>query len=69
MSYNNLSTWECFGWCWEKMKEKYLIGTFMEYLELKTDYDYTGYWVHWELKSPRERCNLIWEFIKSRKEV
>jgi hypothetical protein len=55
----DLSTWKGFGWCWEKMP----IANFISWLDDRDIHQYI-----WELKSPRERCNLLWEFKESRKD-
>jgi hypothetical protein len=63
----NLSTWDGFGWVWDRMK-KGLRVEFICFLDISTDEFSVDNWIEWELKSPRERCNLIWEFKESRKE-
>jgi hypothetical protein len=53
------------------MKEKGTGSQFLEFI-LKRFANLCGNhrlcWWHYEIMSPRERCNLIWEFKESKKE-
>jgi hypothetical protein len=62
----DLSTWEGFGWCWERIQIKKEF--FIWYGEHIKDLTISGPIFRWESKTPRERTNLLWEFKKSRKE-
>jgi len=63
----DFSTWQGFGKLWEFVQNRKLISEFLVWFTSRTvAQDYGSNWIRWELMTPDQRSDAVYEFLQGR---
>ncbi len=63
VEYIDFSSWRGFGELWDQLKQRKYWGEFWKWLT----HEYP--WEEWELKTPSQRADVVFEFLQEKAEI